>query len=328
MPSANTYAAPSTTGGNREDLRDILTILEPEGTPVTSMIQKGPSPQATLVEVLADTLRPARTTGTPEGKDINQFSNKSNKRQRFGNYIHIVTDTYAVTDVQMHVATAGTNDLYGEEKAKCLREIKRDLEAIVCGDQEMVAGNGDTGWVTRGLFKWIQSTAQSLQPVPADFLTPAANIGAFGSGITEAQFNGILQALFTVYGRKMTYQVPAGVDFINTVDNFMRVQPTSTNQRYNIVDFGKENTINLSVKVFDSSFGIANLIPDQFLKIDANGLGAAAAALFLNMELLELQFMEPLHSVDKIDEGGGPRGYCKAMPSLCVKNPRGLGKNT
>lgn len=328
MPSANTYSSPAAAGGNREDLRDILTILEPEGTPVTSMIAKGPAPEATLVEVLADTLRPARKTGAPEGKDINSFSNKSNKRQRFGNYIHILEDTFAVTDVQMHVATAGTNNLYGEEKAKCLRELKRDLEAVVCGDQEMQQGSNAADWQTRGLFTWIQSTAQSVNPVPADYLTPAGNIGAYGSGITEAQFNGILQSLFTVYGQKKTYEVPAGVDFINTVDNFTRVQPSSTNQRYNVTEYASSRQITLSVRVFDSSFGIANLIPDQFLKIDANGVGAPAAALFLNMELLELQFMESLHSVDKVDEGGGPRGYCKAIASLCVKNPRGLGKNT
>src|ERR1043165_1815759 len=176
MPSANTYAAPAAAGGNREDLRDILTILEPEGTPVTSMIAKGPAPHATLVEVLADRLRAPRTSGQPEGKDINSFSNKSNKRQRFGNYIHIVSDTFAVTDVQMHVATAGTSNLYGEEKAKCVRELKRDMEAIVCGDQEMNPGTGNDDWVTRGVGKWIQATAQAVQPVPADFLTPAGNI--------------------------------------------------------------------------------------------------------------------------------------------------------
>lgn len=328
MPSANTYAAPSTAGGNREDLRDILTILEPEGTPVTSMISKGPAPQATLVEVLADTLRPARTSGTPEGKDINNFSNKANKRQRFGNYIHICEDTYAVTDVQMKVATAGTNNLYGEEKAKCLRELKRDMEAIVCGDQEMNPGNGNDDWVTRGLGKWIQSTAQSVQPVPADFLTPAGNIINAGAAFTEAQFNGVLQSLFTVYGQKKTYEVPGGVEAIETVDNFTRVQPSSTNQRYQVTEFAEKRQITLSVRVFDSSFGIANLIPDQFLRIDAAGVGDANTLFFLNMELLELQFMEALHSVDKVDEGGGPRGYCKAMFSLCVKNPRGLGKNT
>lgn len=328
MPSANTYSSPSTAGGNREDLRDILTILEPEGTPVTSMIRKGPAPQATLVEVLADTLRPARTTGTPEGLDVNSFSNKANKRKRFGNYIHIVEDTFAVTDVEMNVAVAGTSDLYGEAKAKCLRELKRDMEAIVCGDQEMVQGSGSDGWVTRGLGKWIQTAAQAIQPVPADFLTPAGNIGAFGAAITEAQFNGILQSLFTVYGEKKTYQVPAGVNFIATVDNFTRVQPSATNQRYNVVEYANTRQITLSVRVFDSSFGIANLLPSQFNRIDANGVGDPATAFFLNMELLELQFMEALHSVDLPDYGGGPRGYCKAIPSLCVKNPKGLGKNT
>lgn len=328
MPSANTYASPSTAGGNREDLRDILTILEPEGTPVTSMIRKGPAPKATLVEVLADALRAARTSGTPEGLDVNSFSNKASKRQRFGNYIHIVEDSFAVTDVEMNVAVAGTNDLYGDAKAKCVRELKRDIEAVVCGDQEMVQGNGSTGWVTRGLFKWIQATAQTTQPVPADFLTPSGNIGAYGASPTEAQFNGLLQSLFTVYGEKKTYQVPAGVEFIETVDNFTRVQPSSTNQRYYVTEAAASHQITLSVRVFDSSFGIANLIPTQFNKIDSSGVGDPNAALFLNMDLLELQMMEALHSVDLPDYGGGPRGYCKAIFALGVKNPKGLGKNT
>jgi len=328
MPSANSYASPSTTGGNREDLRDILTILEPEGTPVTSMISKGPAPKATLVEVLADTLRAPRTTGVPEGLDVNSFSNKASKRSRFGNYIHILEDSFAVTDVEMMVAVAGTSDLYGEAKAKCVRELKRDLESVICGDQEMVQGSGSTGWVTRGLFKWIQATAQATQPVPADFLTPAANIGTYSAAITEAQFNGLLQAMYLVYGEKKTYQVVGGVEFIETVDNFTRVNSSATNIRYQVTEDAVRHQISLSVRIFDSSFGMAHLMPSQFLKIDAAGVGDVNAALFLNMELLELQMAEALHSVDLPDYGGGPRGYCKTVFSLGVKNPRGLGKNT
>jgi len=328
MPSANTYASPAAAGGNREDLRDVLTILEPEGTPVTSMMRKGPAPQATLCEVLADNLRAARTTGTPEGLDVNSFSNKASNRARFGNYIHIVEDSYAVTDVEMKVAVAGTSDLYGEAKAKCIREIKRDMEAIVCGDQEMVQGNGTTGWVTRGLFKWIQATAQATQPVPANFLTPSGNITALAAAITEAQFNGILQSMFGIYGQRETYQVPAGTEFIETVDNFTRVQPSSTNQRYTVTEDANRRQITLNVRVFDSSFGICHLMPTMFNKIDSSGVGDVNAALFLNMELCELQFMEALHSVDLPDYGGGPRGYAKAIFSTGVRNPRGLGKNT
>src|SRR6187402_1066934 len=40
MPAANTYSSPSWAGGNREDLMDVLTIVEPETYPVTSTIRK------------------------------------------------------------------------------------------------------------------------------------------------------------------------------------------------------------------------------------------------------------------------------------------------
>ena len=42
--NANSYASPSIIGGNREDLRDILTIFEPEETPFTSACKKGDAP--------------------------------------------------------------------------------------------------------------------------------------------------------------------------------------------------------------------------------------------------------------------------------------------
>lgn len=327
MASADSFNNPGVEGGNREDVRNVLTILEPEGTPVTSMITKGPSPESTFVEVLADTLRPARTKGTPEGEDVNRFNNKAKKRKRFGNYIHIIRDEFAVTDVEMKVKVAATNDLYGEAKAKCLRELKRDTESIVCGSQEMQQGADDEGWETRGLCKWIQTGAQDVHPVPDDFRTPAGNIGNFGSNITEDQFNTILQSMFTVYGQRKTYQVCGGVNFIKQVDNFTRVNADATNVRYQVVENADRHQISLSVKVFDSSFGIANLIPHQFIDIDEEGVGDPDAALFLNMELLELQFLDQLHSVDLTDYSGGPRGYCKAMFALCCKNPKGLGRN-
>ena len=313
-------------GGNREDLRDILTILEPEGCPVTSMIKKGPAPKATLIEVVADTLRDVRTQGTPEGKDITTFNNKAVDRRRFGNYIHVWEDSYAVTDIEQQVQIAGTDDLYAEAKAKCIRELKRDIEATLCADQEMQQGSGSDEWRTRGLFKWIQSTAQAVNPVPTEFLTPAGNIVTPAiADLTEDVFNNVLQSLFSVYGDRKRYDVVAGIDVIEQVDNYSRVQPSAINQRYYVTDSAEKRQIILSVKIFDSSFGIATLIPTMFNEVTA-GVGDGKTAYFLNMELLELQFLETLHSVDLPDYGGGPRGYCKAVGSLCVKNPRGLGK--
>ena len=54
MPGAQSYSSPGTTGGNREDLRDVLTILEPEQTPVVSAMRKGQKTGGTSTELLAD----------------------------------------------------------------------------------------------------------------------------------------------------------------------------------------------------------------------------------------------------------------------------------
>src|SRR2546429_1517606 len=216
MPAANSYSSPGTTGGNREYLRNVLTVLEPEGTPVTSMIKKGEDMKGTYAEVLADTFRPARTTGRPEGQDSGMGTNNAEKRQRFGNFPHIVREDFGVTDMQEAVEQAGIDNEYDYQKAKALSQLKRDMEAVICGAQEMVSGNNEDDWRTRGLWKWVQSTAQATNPVPADFLTPSASIvtgltaSSSISSLTEAQLNAVLQSIFQIYGKAMTLNLVGG----------------------------------------------------------------------------------------------------------------------
>jgi|GEM_PF-595519 hypothetical protein len=342
MASANSYASPSTTGGNREDLRDVLTILEPEQTPVVSAMKKGPGPKATFTEVLADELATPSTDGQPEGKDIGSFTNKAAKRQRFGNYIQIATRDFGVSDVQMLVDTAAVANEYDYAKMKTLREMKRDIEATICSNNDRQSGNGNDAWKTRGLFKWTASgrtkgtdvaaggnvaTDQMDRAVaadiPAEYRTPEAqDINAAGD-LTEAKLNGVLQSLFETHSSKKTYMGVFGPEVVEKIDNFTRVENNATSQRYSINDNAASKTINLEVKVFNSSFGRVNVLPSVFLNHNGTTFDADAG-LLLDLDLLELQYMEPL-SVHNLDnEGGGPRGYAKTIYSLCCKNPKGL----
>lgn len=327
---ANSYASPSTAGGNREDLRDILTILEPEETPFTSMVKKGESPASVFVEVLADTLRKPRTGGTKEGQDAGKGNNKAKNRQRFGSFLHRVQDEYGVTDVQQAISKRGgvaaISDEYGDAKAKAVREVKRDLEAIACSDIEMQGGS-DTEMRTRGAFTWLSTSAQTTQPVPAQFLTPSAHVldGGTPASFTEAQFNGVLKALSKVYGGKRDYQCIAGDNVCEVVDNFTRVNSSTTNVRYQVSETASSHTITLNVSIFDSTFGRAHMIPTQFNKLDSAGDGNPNAALILNMSLWQMLFLENLHSVDQEENAGGQSGYVKAMGALLCLNPKGNG---
>ena len=334
MPGANSYSVPGDTGGNREDLRNVLTVLEPEETPVVSSMKKGPGPNATFVEVLADTLDSVNRTGIPEGQDVTSFDNKATKRARFGNYIHISRRSFGVTDVQQLVDTAAVDSEYDYGKRKAVQELKRDIEAVVCGGQDRTSGDQDTAWATRGLFDWIDSAGPS--DVPSSFRTPAAQVHN-GSVITEVGLNAILQSLFEVHGTKKSYMAVFSPELIELVDYFTRTEAavanytgatSATTGRFKVNDNNSSKTISMEVKTFNSSFGKLALIPSVFLNTDANGTFDDDAGLILDQSLLELQTMDSLHTVDMTDEGGGKRGYCKAIYSLCCKSPRGLAKLT
>jgi len=331
MAVANSYSNPAAAGGNREDLRDVLTILEPEETPVTSLIPKIDKPGATYVEWLADTIRKPRKTGTVEGGTTITRDNKAAERKRFGNYIHLYTNGYGVTDVQakVDVAAIGEAGEFDYAKAMAVREAKRDMEAILCSDQEMQQGSGSNEWRTRGLFKWIQSTAQTVNPVPTKYLTPAGNIitGLTAANLQEAQVVDVLKSLFQVFGVKKTYIMPASAGVVAAFDGFTRTQPSATAQRYVVSDAAEKRAINMEVKTFNCSFGMLNIVPNLFLRVDANGDPDDNAALILVRELLGLGVLENLHAVDDTNNNpGGPQGYLKAMFALMHKNPRGSGK--
>lgn len=343
--NADSYASPSIIGGNREDLRDILTILEPEETPFTSAVTKGDGPNATFIEVLADTLRKPRTSGTREGQDAGKGNNKAAKRTRFGSFVHRVQDEFGVTDVQQAVSRRGgvaaIDNEYGNSKAKALREVKRDMEAVCCSAVEMQGGS-DADMQTRGLFTWIQDTAQATQPVPADFRPPGAQtVGAFAdtstatilsavTGVnvmTEPMLVAILRNLQKIHGGKQDYMVLSGDAITQTVDNFTRVNTSTTNIRYQVMEQASSHEITLSVTVFDSTFGRANIVPTQFNNVTSStGLGDANVAYVLKMNLWQLLFLENLHSVDQDENAGGMSGYVKAMFALIGLNPKGNGK--
>jgi hypothetical protein len=327
MPAANTYQNPSWPGGNREDLMDILTIVEPETYPVTSTLRKGAAPNAVFSEWLVDNLRPARIGGVPEGQDVQLFNNKAVNRKRIGNYVQIFRDEYAVTDLQELVEVAAVDDEFSYAKYKSARELKRDVELTLCSGQDRQVGAADVPYLTRGLFNWISATGPA--DVPAEVRTPAGAIGTNGSSTTEQQLNAILQALFEVQGGPKTYLGAFGTNLIAQVDNFTRLSGAadSTRNRYTVNEDASTHTITLHVKRFESTFGDVNFVPDVFLN-PTPGTVSQNAGLLLNTELCELAYLDKLHSMELTDQGGGPRGYTKGVLQLRVLNPRGLGKIT
>ena len=203
------------------------------------------------------------------------------------------------------------------------------------------ASGGSGSYQSRGLFDWIDSAGPS--DVPADY---RARAGAISDGddsdsgttdMTEGQLNTVLQTLFEVSGEKKSYMGVMSPIVVDIIDNFTRVE-ASNKTRYQVNEQAGSKTINMEVKTFNSSFGILNIVPSVFLGGSNTGAENAAAedtlvfsndpdsGLILDTDLLELKFLDAMHTETFEDRGGGPRGHAKAVYTLCVKNPKANGK--
>lgn len=328
--NANSYASPGTTGGNKEWLDGKLTILEPEETPMTALVPKNNNAKAVFHEVVGDRLRAPRKTGTREGESGTKGGNKASKRQRFGAYLHRWLDTFGVTDVQQAVSKQGgnavTDDEYADAKMKCLREVKRDIEASICSNDDTSGATDDT-MVGRGAFKWLAAT-QTPQ-IPDGFITPAAQRLTGVATIIETganSLNSVLKSLKSQYGGTREYQIIAGNEYVEDIDLFTRTGDGGTTaNRYRVEENGKSHDITMMVKVFASSFGRCVIHPSDFLQIDASGVGDPDSMLIINPDLWELDFLERLHSADDPSDAGGETGYVKAIGGIFCRMPRGNG---
>ena len=89
MAKSTTY----NTSGNREDLTDIISVLEPESTPFVSLMKKGKA-TGTFFEVQVDKLNSVEFSGIEEGEDVTAFKNQSADRAKIGNYVQKFRDTF------------------------------------------------------------------------------------------------------------------------------------------------------------------------------------------------------------------------------------------
>ena len=208
MAFSNTYSTtnPGSAVSNREDLTDVLTVLAPEETPITSLAKKSKA-TATYNEWTVDSLAAPVIAGVREGQDISTFVDKFSGRARLGNYIQLFQKNYMVSQLQDAVESVGPAKI-AEAEAKAIREMKRDIEATVAGTQDRAVEDGSaTAYALRGIGDWLDSAGPA--DVPSDYRTPAASIHATGT-LTESSFNGLVASIFNKTGTVDALTLVAG----------------------------------------------------------------------------------------------------------------------
>jgi hypothetical protein len=321
MAFSNTYNVTNPGSGvsNREDLTDVLTILAPEETPVLSLANKSKA-TATFNEWTVDVLATPSATGIQEGADITTFADKFAGRARLGNYIQLFRRDFMVSQLQQAVESVGPGRI-AEAESKAIRELKRDMEKVLCGDQDRSVEDGASArYVSRGLGLWTSNTPGS--DVPSNFRTPTASIHSTGT-FTENVFNGLVASIFSQTGTVDKLSLVAGTTLRRTVSGFARSDNNTNENVYHVNQMATDKEITLAVNTYDSDFGLITVI---------NGnpacLPDASRGYIINPAYIGVAELMSLGSTRVPDQGGGQRGFVDAAAGLQVFSPLAHGKIT
>ena len=207
--------------------------------------------------------------------------------------------------------------------AKALVSAKRDIEATLCSSQETAQETSNSPYQTRGLGKWINSSAQATLPVPSDFRTPAGSIKTVGAAAAqEEDLRDILQSIYEQTGESdKTFYGLCGTQVKKTISNFTLFTPRTNNLVVSNRDTD-EGRLSAAVDIIDSDFGTITLNLSSFLEQDARTSSAYDASegqntlFILNMAQLEVAFAEETSVRELPDLGGGPRSIIESVFSL------------
>ena len=325
--------------GIRQDLSDLIAVVDAKTCPVVSMAKKGSEPINPLTQWQADAYGTPSLSGVLSNADVSDanYEDQAANRVLLSARIQKFRRVPSVDDLAnsvSEVAGIGKKREMARAVTKSLEMLKRDMEATFCSNQESREQSGANAYLTRGLGRWIQNGAQSDLPVNSAYRTPSASVVTTApSALTETAVQGLLQSIFLQTGKVQSYSLVCGPALKRAFTGFTRTQFASTNVGSSIrtlTQSAESNKITSTIDIFEGDFGSLELIPSLFMAADATGATATDEQLgrgyVLDMDMVELRYNRKPRYQELEDRGGGARGIVDAICALCVKSPLALGK--
>lgn len=315
--------------GKREQLLDVISLVDAKKYPLTSMAKKTVVPKNTLIEYQVDSYADPSFDGVLDGEDVTSHENMAENRARLGARIQIFRRSPMVSllaEEVSDVAGIGQKGEMAKAVAKSLEMLKRDMECAFCSDRESQAEVKPNPYRTRGLGAWIQSTAQSDLPVAEGYRTPAASINTTAtSSLAESDVNAVLQSMWDQTGADKTFTLLCGRALRSRFSSFTAIQSASTNVMSAVRMFmqnAADRKIVNTIDIWEGDFGTLEILPSHWLaKDNASAAVGQARGYIIDRDLIEIAFHTAPKRKPLPDLGGGPREIVYAIAALINKNP-------
>jgi len=302
--------------GNREDLKQLATVIAATQAPVCGLLPTRKITNKRPV-VLMDSLSTPQATGHIEGNDTDTGVDKFGSVGEYTGQAQRIVREWKVTREQETQNSAVVADKAGASE-KALKELMRDKELVVCGDQGKTPDvPGATAGVTAGLG---DITTNGNTDFSAAYQTPTASIYSSTKALfDDAAFNAVLASMFGQGGEFLDLHLVAGTGLrSHIVESFTRTAGAASQIDYNM---NGTAVIPYTVEMYDSDFGTVKII---------NGNPACMPSVdrgyVIDPKYLEWGEIYGEGSEEYEDRGSGVSGACDLYGSLLSQGPNGLGK--
>lgn len=324
-----------TQAGQKPSWANLIANIQAAATPYTSMIAKRKKPAQVLHNWQVKSYPTIGHRGVLDGEDANKFDhNPRQEVQMRGQKTWYKPGVSDFADESEVVGLSGGE--FASQIADALVAVKWAVEKRCLSNEEAAVDNGSTqGNETRGAFKYILETAQSLYPIHKDFRTPTAQI--LTSMPTEAEFR--VAAASSFKQRKGPFRMHGfvGIDLKTQMTDWTRYM-TLTN------DYSASGSYTFPTRTFNQDAkskalvhcidklhldtGEIMLHPTSFLYTNAD-TGADSSythtsGIFVDMDRVGLAYTRLPRVVKLAYQGGGKKAICDTIFMHMMDNVLGM----
>lgn len=248
----------------REDLQDALISISPTETPFMSSIGRKSVSNTYFEWAEVDLAAPSTSNRVIEGENAPATDAPTNAK-RLGNYTQISDKIVEVTDTAEKVNGAGDAQKMAKQIAYKLKELKRDMEQMLVGDNNAaVAGASGTARETASLSAFLQSNVDrgtggangALSGGTSGAPTTAATDGTLRA-LTETMLKDVIASCWDNGAEPSIVLCGSGVK--------QKISSTFTGSATRYRDISDKKIV-ASVDVYVSDFGDLQIVPSRFVR--------------------------------------------------------------
>jgi len=293
----------------REDLQDALISISPTDTPVMSAIGRR-NVDNTFFEWGVVSLAAASSSNRVIEGEAAPGNDAATNAVRQGNYTQISDKVVEVSDTANAVNGAGDAQTTAKQVAYKLKELKRDMETMICDNVAGSAGASGTARASAGLPAHLRTNANrgtggadgtTSGSGDAGYVDAAATDGTTRA-VTEALLKGVIADCWDQGAEPSV--VICGSSQKQTISTF-----TGNATRYKEAEDSK---LNAAIDVYISDFGELQIVPSRFSR--------ARDVLVLDPNYARVAYLKPTTQKELARTGHSERRLISVEYGLQVDN--------